>query len=78
MSHILDRGYETYERHRARLVAEHDGEYVVIHGDDVIGVSPTVHEALVEARRRFPNEPVMVDRISAVDEIVTLSANARL
>jgi hypothetical protein len=77
MSHVLDREYETYEKYRARLVAEHDGEYVVIKGEEVIGVWPTVHEALVEAGRRFPFQPVMVDRISAVDEVVTMSANVR-
>lgn len=75
MPHTLDREYETYDRHRARLVAEHDGEFVVIKGDDVIGVWPTVHEALVEAGRRFPFQPVMVRRIASVDEVVTMSAN---
>jgi hypothetical protein len=48
------------------------GKYVLIKGDEVIGIYDEKNEALREAVARFQDQPVLVKRIAAKERIHTL------
>ncbi len=66
----LDRELATYAREKARLLQQHEGKYVLIFHDDVIGVFNTQFEAIDEGWKRFPNEPILTRKITPTDEVV--------
>jgi hypothetical protein len=53
-----------YQRERDRLVRDHLGEYALIHGDQVVGVFPSFHDAVIEGGRRFDLSKIMVCEIT--------------
>ena len=70
MATPLDRELATYEREKARLLKEHEGEYVLIHHDDVIGVFHTQYQAIDEGWKLFPNQPILTKKITPTEEVV--------
>lgn len=51
----LAAAWETYRREVGRLLAEgHAGKFVLIHGNEVIGLWDTFADANTEGERRFP------------------------
>ena len=54
----------TFEENRARWAEEHDGEFVLIRGTDVVGFYPTNERALSEGYTRFGIVPFFVKQIS--------------
>jgi hypothetical protein len=61
----LDRELSRYEAERARWLPEHEGEYVLIKGDDVLGFFETREEALAMGYARFGVVPRFVHQIPA-------------
>lgn len=53
----------TWEREKARLFAESPGKYVLIKGDEVIGVYDTQAYGIREGWVRFPRQPILVHLI---------------
>lgn len=66
---FLKKELATYEREKARLVAESEGKYVVIHGDAVAGVWDTYEDALRAGYAAFRLEPFLVKQIQGIDQI---------
>jgi hypothetical protein len=64
----LTREDAAFERERARLVPKHLGHIAVIHGDDIVGVYPTLYEAEVDAYGRFGNARLIFRLITEKDE----------
>jgi hypothetical protein len=54
----------TWEREKARLFAESPGKYVLIKGDEVIGVYDTQAFAIREGWTRFPHQPIFAHLIA--------------
>jgi hypothetical protein len=46
-----------------------EGKFVLIKGDDVVGVWETYADALKEGYQKFQLEPFMVKRIEAVERV---------
>lgn len=59
----------TYEREKLRLIAESEGKYVLIHGNDVAGVWDTYEDALKAGYAEFKLDPFLVKQIQGVDRI---------
>jgi hypothetical protein len=60
----LEREWATYLREVARLLAEgHEGKYVVIKGDDILGMWETQREALSQGTRRIPLGPFLTQQV---------------
>jgi hypothetical protein len=53
----------TFEREKARLLAQARGKFVLIKGDDVIGTYDTQIDAINEGWRRFGNVPILTKQI---------------
>ena len=61
----LDREYATFRAKLPELLAKDAGRYVLIHGDDVIGVWDTKEQAFNEGLDRWLFEPYLVEQIVA-------------
>lgn len=59
----------TYRSRLPELLA-HEGEFVLIKGDQVIGFYSDQSEALREGYRRFGLVPLLVKRIAAIEPVV--------
>ena len=60
---------DTYHREKLRLVAEHEGKYVVIDGTAVDSVWDTYEDALKAGYGRFGLEAFLVKQIQRVDQV---------
>lgn len=65
-SHSLARAYITY-RDRLDELLRHEGEYVAIHDETVLGYFPRRRQAIDEAIKTFGPVPVLVKRIVEVE-----------
>lgn len=58
---------DTYRTLHARLVEEHDGKYVLITGDRLVGVFDDERSALAAGYGEFGYVPLLVKRVTAVE-----------
>jgi hypothetical protein len=65
---VLEREQATYEREKARLLAEGEaGRFAVIHGDEVASVWDTYRDASQAAHERFPLGTFMIKQIQEIE-----------
>ena len=64
----LTRENAAFERERARLVRDHLGHVVLIHGDEVVGAYPTYDEAMTDGYQRFGLARLICRLITEKDE----------
>jgi hypothetical protein len=62
--------FATYRAHLSEMVAEHDGEFVLIKRDEIVGFFPDVSSAFREGRRRFGIVPMLVKRITVNEPVI--------
>ena len=67
MNYDFSREEAAYQREQDRLVRDHLGAYALIHGDEVIGVFASFHDAVIEGGRRFEPSEIMVCEITDPD-----------
>jgi hypothetical protein len=68
----LERDAAAFSRLLPGLLAEHAGEYVLIHAGEIAGTYPS-HEAAIEAGYdRFELQPFFVERV-ALDATIAIS-----
>jgi hypothetical protein len=68
----LEQEIETYRRKLPELLP-HEGKYVVIHGEDVIGIFDGMGDALRAGYERFLNEPFLMRQIRKKEEVLYTS-----
>lgn len=64
---VLDTELDTYEKNRERLLGEHAGKYVLIHGEEVVGAYESKMDAIRLGYRTFGNVPFLVKRVVEVE-----------
>jgi hypothetical protein len=69
---VLDKELETFRRELPRMLVEHPGEWVLIHGDDVVGFWPDEDSAYDAGVDRFCPEPFLVDKVQAARQPIRL------
>jgi hypothetical protein len=72
----LERELETYRKNLPGLLAD-KGKFVVIHGEEVLGVRATLEEALRLGYERFLNEEFLVREISETEQVLFSSRSIR-
>jgi hypothetical protein len=72
----LENEIETYHRKLPELLPD-KGKYVVIHGDEVVGIRDTLNEALALGYERFLGEPFLVRKIQETDPMLISSRSLR-
>ena len=71
---ILDTELRTYAAHRAELLRRAEGQYVLIHGDAVIGTYDTEIAAIAAGYAQFGNVPFLVREIAAIETAVMFTS----
>ena len=64
-SEKLARETALYEQHKVEFEKEHRGEWVVIHGDEIIGFYEDFQDAAQTAVERFGRGPYLIREIGA-------------
>ena len=64
--------WTVWERERARLLAEHEGQWALIIGDSVAGIFPSESACLEAGERQCVDAPFLPKLIVAGDEILDL------
>jgi hypothetical protein len=59
----------TYERCKEDLLRDHEGKFVLIHGDDVAGAWDTYQDALGAGYREYGLEPFLVKQVLAIERV---------
>jgi hypothetical protein len=67
----LEREIETYNRRLGELLP-HQGKYVVIHADEVVGTYDGFDDALREGYERFGDEAFLVRKIRETEPVMTM------
>lgn len=75
MPSVLDRELQTFDRERDRLLASAEGKYVLVRGDEVVGVYDTKMDAVTEGYRRFGNVPFLAKQLVRVEVPQTFVTN---
>jgi len=73
---VLDRELETFRRELPELLKNHEGEYVLIQGEQLDSFWQTEDEAVIAGDERFGLLPFLVKKVQK-DERPVLVANAR-
>ena len=60
---------DTYLRHKDELVRESEGKYVVVHGDEVVGVWDTYEDALRAGYEKVGLEPFLVKQVRSIEQV---------
>jgi hypothetical protein len=64
----LEKELETYNRNLAELKAEHEGKFVLIHGDDVVDTYSSYDDAIKAGYQKFLLDPFLVKRVRALEQ----------
>jgi hypothetical protein len=64
----LAREDAAFERERPRLVREHLGKIVAIHGDDIVGVYDNIDDAVLDSCARLERVRLVYRTIKELDE----------
>ncbi len=68
----LETEMETFEAHRAELVARAVGKFVLIKGDRILGIFETQDEAIAHGWTELGYVPIFVKEIAEVDRVERL------
>jgi hypothetical protein len=64
----------TFERHRDRLLPDHEGRYVIILGDDLVATTDTLEEALDVGFERAGGPGFFTARLTSGPQFTVLPA----
>jgi hypothetical protein len=65
----LEKEIQTYEKLKDQLVAEHEGKYAVISGEELLGVYSTYDDALKIGYEKRELKPFLVKKISSIEPV---------
>jgi hypothetical protein len=72
----LEREIETYHKLLSELL-QHEGEFVVIHGEELLGCYPDLNEALRHGYERYGDEAFLARQISKTEKVLFSSRSLR-
>jgi hypothetical protein len=71
---MLEQERQYYAEHLAEWLTSYPGKFVLVKGQELIGVFDTIEDALSEGARRFALEPFLVRRVEKNREDVSIPA----
>lgn len=69
---VLTRELATYEARKAEFLATHPGEFVLIHGDEVVGFWANEDDALEVGYSRFGLVPLLLKQVVEKEPVIFL------
>jgi hypothetical protein len=67
MSELLKREIKTYNAHKAELLRQSKGRYVLVKGDRIVGTFDSELDAVHRGYERFGNVPFLVKQVVEVE-----------
>lgn len=71
---VLEKELDTYQKKLPEL-KDHEGKFILIHGEDVIDFFSTYEDAIKAGYQRFKLEPFLVKQVRAIEPIFYMSRN---
>lgn len=68
MTTLFDKEIAVFEAHKAEWLREHEGEFVLIKGDRVLGFFPTHHAAYIHGIKTLGRVAMLVEPVTNVRE----------
>ena len=68
MPTALDQELSFYEAHKGRLLREAEGKFVLVHGEEILGIFESEEEAISQGYQELGNVPFLVKQIVPVEE----------
>ncbi len=65
----LEKELATYTKMKGDLLKTHEGKFALVHGEEFCGAYDTAENAYSEGVKRFGQEPFLVKRITAQEEV---------
>jgi hypothetical protein len=78
MDSPLSKEFEYFLAHQAELVEKHNGKYVVIRGQEVIGVYDDEKDAIAQTIKSFPLGTFLVQKVEPGTAAYTQTYNSRV
>lgn len=75
MSDLLSTELKTYEANLDSLLAAHEGKFVLIHGDKILGEYDSQLDAVTAGYRELGNVPFLVKQVVKVDVPMSFVSN---
>lgn len=70
--------WELFRRELPRLLAEgHEGKYVLIKGDEIVGLYDTSDAGIAAGRRLFPNQHIAVQLVAEWQPLIVRAGHRR-
>jgi hypothetical protein len=67
---VLEQEWNTFRRERPRLLAEgHEGRWVLVKGEEIIGIWETRREACKQGYKRYLLVPFLVHQLQYVERV---------
>jgi hypothetical protein len=71
----LEKELETYKKNLADLKGQHEGKYVLIHGEQVVDTFSTYEDAIKSGYQQFKNDPFLVKKVHVMEPTFFVSRN---
>jgi len=75
MTEVLSTELKTYEANFEALLGAHEGKFVVIHGDRILGTFDNQMDAITWGYRELGNVPFLVKQVVKVDVPLSFVSN---
>lgn len=75
MSELLAKELKTYEENFNSLVGAHEGKFVVVHDNQVLGVFDSQFDAITWGYRELGNIPFLVKQVIKVEAPLSFVSN---
>ena len=75
MATLLDAELQTYEKNRESLLGSADGKFVLIKGEQVVGVYESEMDAINQGYRQLGHVPFLVKQILKIDTPLNFVSN---
>lgn len=69
----LETEFKFYKQNKADLLARHEGKYIVIVGESVVGIYDTYEKAVTTTAKKHKPGTFFVQLVTAEDEVAILS-----
>ena len=75
MATLLDAELQTYEKNRESLLGSAEGKFVLIKGDQIVGVYESKMDAINQGYRQLGHVPFLVKQVLKVETPLTFLSN---
>jgi len=75
MTQVLDKELATYEQQRDHLLATAEGKFVLIYGEEILGIYETKMDAITQGYTQLGHVPFLVKQVVQIEIPETFVSN---